>query len=254
MIGIQKSKIKNQNFKPKLLNFLIVLLTFTFYLLPSVYAVDSTPSSSTKEKLQELQKQIASKAAKLKQEVNNKLKDKAYVGAVKTKSATSLTLASSKGPKIVSTNQDTIFESQVKLRKKFSQSTILEEDYLAALGDIDETGVLLARKIVLLPTPSSKLKTPLWGQVMVISNNLISLKTKDKKNISVSLPKLAEVKLNEYLISVGILNEKEIFEAEFVHIIPQSGSVNIKKLATPSATAKPNPSATSSAKPKSSTR
>ena len=90
-----------------------ILLTVTCPLYPT-YAAESSPSADIKSKLEELKKEIASKAAILKQEVNKKLKDKAYVGKVKHKSDSSLTLAASSGPKIVSINQDPLFESKIK--------------------------------------------------------------------------------------------------------------------------------------------
>src|SRR3989338_2847231 len=101
---------------------LITIITFLIFLLLhpspltlySVYAADSTPSADIKIKLEELKKEIASKAAKLKQEISSKLKDKAYIGNVKSKSDTSLTIATSTGPKIISVNQDTIFDSKIK--------------------------------------------------------------------------------------------------------------------------------------------
>ena len=96
------------------LQFTIFVLCLTFYILhstfyiPAAFAAESTPSSdplrqsdseaSIKSKLEELKKEIASKAAKLKQEVNQRLQNKAYVGAVKAVSETSITIASQSGP------------------------------------------------------------------------------------------------------------------------------------------------------------
>ncbi|MBI4039002.1 hypothetical protein HY384_03525 [Candidatus Daviesbacteria bacterium] len=242
------SKIKN-------FTFYIVILIFTFYILHlpiSAYALDSTPSADIKIKLEELKREIASKAAKLKKEVNRKLKDKAYVGKVKTKSAQSATLAVGSGPKIISINQDTTFESKVGKNSKFSQKSIAEEDYLAALGDIDETGVMTAKKIILLPTNQPELKTYLWGQIISISDQLVTLKSRESKNIAVSLPTTSNVKLNDFVILSGNLGKNDIFKAEFASATAQKGFIKPKKIATPSASSKPSPttkSSTSSAKP-----
>lgn len=261
----QNLKIKNQNYILKFKNFrfLFVILIFTFYILilptsSSAQTSSSTPSADIKMKLEELKKEIASKAAQLKQEVNKKLKDKAYVGKVKTKSAQSLTLAASSGPKIVSINQDTIFESKIKSRAKFSQKNILDEDFIAALGDIDETGVLIAKKVILLPTIDYQLSTHLWGQVIAISDKLITIKNRDNKNVAVSLSSNQAVRLNEFVILTGVKTKNEIFDAEFVYIIPQGGFIKPKKVVHPAPTgAGATPSAkvtTPSAKPKSTTR
>ncbi len=227
---------------------LLLLTIISYQLTITVYAVDSSPSADIKSKLEELKKEIASKAAKLKQEVNKKLKDKAYVGKVKQKSDASLTLAALSGPKIISLNQDTLFESKLKSRTKFSQKNIQLEDYIVALGDIDETAVLTAKKIILLPTPDSQLKTYLWGQVIAISDKLITIKNRDNRNVAVSLPSNQTVNLNEFVILTGInpqtggASGTRIFDAEFVYIIPQGGFIKPKKtlpvgrqVATPSA-------------------
>lgn len=206
--------------------FILLFLLPTACCLPPVRAADSTPSADVKSKLEELKKEIASKANALKQEVNKKLTNKAYVGIIKTKSTNSITLASSVGPKIVSINQDSEFTRKLKGKVKITLEGLKEEDTIAALGDIDEIGVLTAKRIVLLPTINSKkhispseVKTHLWGQIVTLSDKLITLKLKDSKTISVSLPKGEEVKLNNFLIILGIVNENRVFEADFVYII-----------------------------------
>src|SRR3989344_1368803 len=168
-----------------------------------VHAVDSTPSADIRSKLEELKKDIASRAAKLKQEVTSKLKDKAYVGKIKSKSDTSATLATKNGPKIVNINQDTEFESNIK-NKKYSPKLVSEEDYIVTLGDVDETGVLTAKRIILLPSPGSLEKTFLWGQVISSSDKLVTIKNKNSKNIAASMPGFS-VKNLDFVIATGYL-------------------------------------------------
>ncbi len=198
---------------------LFLLLFLQLYPMPytlyPTFAADSTPSANIRTKLKELQTEIASKAAKLKQEMNRKLQNKVYIGKVKQKSVTSLTLATRSGAKLVSLNQDTVIP-----KKKFT-----EEDYLAALGDVDETGVLIAKKIILLPTPNSELKTYLWGQIISKSNErssssskLATLKTSDLKSIALSLPTNSEAKINDFVIVTGTKGKNDIFNAEFVYV------------------------------------
>ena len=217
-----------------MINKLLVIssLFVAFFLLPTtnselitVRAADSTPSADIKLKLEQFRAEIASKAAKLKLEVNRKLQNRAYIGEVKQKSKNSLTIATLSGPKIVSIKQDTILP----------EKTTVEEDYTASLGDIDETGVLTAKKIILLPTPNSELKTYLWGQIISISDTLVTLKDKNLKSVAVSLPDFAKVKNNDFVILTGNMGKNDIFKAEFVYIIPQGGFLKSKKIATPSA-------------------
>lgn len=204
---------------------LILVLLFTLY-TSTALAVDSTPSADIKAKLEDLKKEIASKAAVFKQQINQKLKDKAYIGKIKTKSPTALTLATKNGPKIVNVNQDSILP-----KKKLA-----EEDYLAALGDVDEVGVLTAKKIILLPMSNDQNpKTYLWGQVVAISDKLVTIKDRNLKSIAVSIPNSAKVNTGDFIILTGTVGKNDIFKADFVHVILQGGILKPKKIATPSA-------------------
>ncbi len=221
---------------------IIILIIMNFILAFPVFAAEGSPSADIKSKLEELKKEIASKAAVLKQDVDKKLTNKAYIGKIKTKSSTAITLASKNGPRIVNINQDSEFISQIK-GKKYSQKLISEEDYIASLGDIDENQVLTAKRLILLPQPQEKNKIYLWGQIVAISDKLVTLKKGDLKNVSVLLPDQKAVKLNDFVILTGIMGKNEIFEADFVYVIPQGGFIKSKKtlpagrqVATPSAT------------------
>lgn len=236
----------------------IIIIMIITIILPSAHAADSTPSADIQVKLEDFKKEIASKAAALKQQVDKKLKDKAYVGKLKTKSEAALTLATKSGPRIVNINQDSEFESKVKLKQKFSLKTVAEEDYLVALGDVDETEVLTAKKVILLPQSKDQQKTYLWGQILSISDKLVTLKGRDQKNVAVSISRPSDIKLNDFVIMTGTTSKNDIFEAEFIHVIPQGVIIKPKKTASPSAQiASPSAklkSATASAKPKSITR
>lgn len=196
----------------------IIFIIIIMFIVSPIQASESSPSADIKSKLEELKKEIASKAAKLKQEVNKKLKDKAYIGKIKHKSQDSLTLATKNGPKIVTINQDTAFGSEIK-GKKYSLKLLAEEDYLAALGDVDENEVLIARKIILLPTPNSAPKTYLWGQIVAISDKLVTLKDRKLKNVAVSLANPSAVKVSDFVILTGNFGKNDIFKAEFVYVI-----------------------------------
>ncbi len=212
----------------------ILYLNLNSYLIIPVYAVDSTPSADIRTKLEDLKKEIASKAAALKQQINKKLKDKAYVGKIKTKSQTALTIATKNGPKIVNVNQDSEFDSQLKDKKIPTLKSLREEDYLAALGDVDETGVLTAKKVILLPNPAAEVKIYLWGQVIAISDKLLTVKDRNLKTTAVSYSDYSKVNTGDFVILTGSFGKNNIFDAQFVYIIPQGGVLKPKKIATPS--------------------
>lgn len=223
--------------------FFCLLLT-TYYLSP-VRANESTPSSETsiKSKLEALKAEIASKAAKYKQEVSQKLQNKAYVGTVKTISEQTLMLDSPAGLKTVNINQDTIYESS--LSKKYSFRNIEKNDLIAALGDIDDTNVLTAKKIVDLPTQTKTSKTIIWGQVLELSSKII-IKTKDNKKLTIVVDSnttyqksdkeitFENIRLNDIIIIVGIVDKSENLSAKFIYVTPQGVVIKPKAIATSS--------------------
>lgn len=235
--------------------FFIQLYAIPYTLHPTL-AQESSPSAEIKSKLEQLKAEIASKAAKLKQEINKTLQNKAYVGSIKSLSENSITLASVTGPKIVNINQDTVYDSEVA-KTKYSLKNAEEEDYISALGDIDDTGVLTARKIILMPKKTDK-KVITWGQITTLGNNLM-IKTKDSKNVKILLKDattfqkgtneidIDKVKINDFVVVVSDQNAQEVLTANFVYIVPQGMTIKPKNIATPSAQ-EATKSATSSAK------
>lgn len=202
----------------KLFSIIIISFVIVIIFIPGLTeAAESTPSPEIQKKLDDLKTAIASKAAKLKNEVSQKLTNKAYVGTVENKTENSLTVVTKAGAKIISFNQDTVFESKIKSKKKFPKN-MTTGDYLAALGDIDDTGVLSAKKIILLPPTNLQPKTYLWGEIVSTSNSLVSLKDKNLKIHGVSLKKNFDLKLGDIVILTGNFNKNEVFEAGFVFV------------------------------------
>ena len=228
---------------------IIIFIIFINFIVQPAYAAESSPSADIASKLKEFQKKAASKAAQLKDLISKKLQNKAFIGSIQSQSGNSLTIAAESGPKIVSLNEDTLFESNVKSKQKFSRKNLTSGDYIAALGDADETGVLTAKKIILLPPTNQQPKTYLWGQVISMSDQLVTLRDKDFKNIAASLPESSKFKLNDFVILTGSFNKNNIFDAGFVFVKPQGATLKPKKVATPSAQV-----TTPSAKPKATSR
>lgn len=199
-----------------LIFFLISTVTCTLY---PTYAVESTPSASIQQKLEELKTSIASKAAKLKQEISKKLDNRFFTGTLISKTPTSLTLQT----KNIIINQDTVYEELGKNlpagrqeRSKFSYKTLAKDNQIAALGEIDDQGFLHAKKIILLKTENLKLKTILWGKIISEEDNLIIIETKDKKRVPVSIAKItAKYKIGDTVIITGYKDKDDILEASF---------------------------------------
>lgn len=239
----------------------LILFVLPIYYIPytiySAIAAESTPSSNLsgdlKAKLDEFLKQSASKAAQLKQEVNRKLLDKAYAGTLKSKDENSLQIIASDSAKTVTINQDTVFDSNAKKKQKFSLKTLSEGDYIAALGDVDDNGVLTARKVVLL-SPFESTKTFLWGQIVSISDKLITIQSRQLKNTAVSfsqanikkgdkLISLNDLNIRDFVIVTGNTGKNNIFQAQFIYVIPQGGFIKPKKIVYPERSRGATPSA-----------
>ena len=216
----------------------------------TIYASDATPSADIKSKLEEFKKEIASKAAKLKQQVNQKLQNKVYVGMVQEKSETSITISDKQGRKTIKINQDTVYDTDLKPKLKYSYKLVEKDDYIAALGEVDDLGNLVAKKVVLLPTETITPKTILWGQIISLTENTATIRNNDLKNTTASFAKLdTNAKISDFVIATGFLNKNQVLQTSFVYVIPQGGFIKSKKIATPSATIS-TPSSTPSTKKK----
>lgn len=242
----------------------ILILGLITYILFTPLSVDaatptSSPSAEVKSKLKALQEDIASRAARIKAEISQKLQNKAYLGLVKSKSDNSLTLATKSGSKIVSVNQDTEYISTIKStsKAKFSLKTIIDDDYLVALGDIDETAVLTAKRIIKITPPEDQKIKRIWGEITSLGSNQLTLKLKNDSIETVTFnsatefslgeinASLNDVKVTKPVVVIGEESDSKTLKARFIYIFPSDPNVT-PKVASPSA----SPTASPSAKPK----
>lgn len=114
----------------------------------SIEASDSGILTAVDQKLQELKKDIASKAAQLKSDVNKKIVNKALVGEATVITTDTLTIHTKNGSKTIRMNEYTLFENKSKSGSKtrFTKDSLKTDDTLVCLGDIDERGILIAKK------------------------------------------------------------------------------------------------------------
>lgn len=174
----------------------IILLLVTAHLFTSgISAAEpttvSSPSASLQTKLKVLQEEIASKAAKLKQEISRKLQNRVFVGYLKSKSNSSFLLAAKSGSRLVNINNYTEYSNQIKSKTKkvgkMTFSNIAPEDYLVALGDIDDNEVLTAKKVIKIAPDKTLAKQIIFGKVTSFDHQILTLKDKDGQKITFSL-------------------------------------------------------------------
>lgn len=196
----------------KNITIIIVIIIINIILAPT-YAAESTPSASIQQKLEELKTSITSKAAKLKGEISKKLGNRFITGALISKTPTLLTLQT----KNIIINQDTVYEELGNKKSKFSYKTLTKDNQIAALGEIDDQGLLHAKKIVLLPkTAVGSRKTVIYGQITSDDEKILSLKTKDKKIVAVYKNKInIPYKIGDTIIITGYMDKDDILEASF---------------------------------------
>lgn len=158
-----------------------------FFRLNSLYPVyaqtDSTNSSNIQRKIEELKKEIASKAAKLKTEINKKLQNKAISGAVDSVDLENnkISLNTTSGITNIETFDFTSFTNQKTSKKTLTIKELKKDDYLVALGDLNDKGILTAKKVIVTEKVDNSGLTILWGQVQSIQGNSIVIKTATEK-------------------------------------------------------------------------
>lgn len=242
-----KFKVKNLNLKIfSFFTFYFSLFTFVF----PIQAAQSTPSAKTAspsstliQKLDALKKEIASKATQIKKEVHKKIENKAFVGTTMQIEKDSITLQTHQGVKTVLTNEYT-------KKSQFTLNDLSLNDFVAALGDVDDKGVLTAKKIIKFKKPQIDKSLLVWGQIQSANLGVINLKNKDKQIIKVLTSQetifslggaeasFADAKLNKFIVAKGVL-KNNLVTADFIYILSKGGSIKPeKKIATPSATTK----------------
>lgn len=228
------------------------------------FAAESSPSSSIREKLEALKREVASKAALLKKEVTKKLNNKAYFGVVNIKDGEKLTIKKGDLSKSIQTNEYTIFESK---SKKTGLKDIVKDDFIVALGDVDDSNVLTAKKIVKLTKNPIVKRETIWGQVKKITDSNILVKDSKGKELKIAFStkqsfstsktefKLGDqeassldLKENRVIIAVGEMRDNLV--ADFIYLIPVNGILKQEKAKVASPSAKASPSASASARPK----
>ncbi len=207
------------------------LLPTTHNILQTVHALDSTQSATQsadfKAKLKALQDEIASKAVQLKNEISKKLQNKAYVGFVKSVSLASLNIEVKNATKTATINEFTQFTSKGKIIK-----SVTIGDWVAALGDVDETGNLTAKKIVKMAPPKEIEEKIIYGIVLSSGDNRITIRDKAKQNYTLAINNdtifktdknqdtaFEDIIINKPIIVAGTLLKDKIIQARFIYII-----------------------------------
>ena len=212
---------------------LLITLTirYTLYPIPS-YAQEATDSGLL-QKLNELKNEIASKAAQIKNEVNKKVQNKAFLGTITNISDSEITLQTLNSIKTI--KHDEFTEVIGAKNKEIKIDTLEVDDKIAALGDVDDKNNLVAQRLVFLENFASNSAQLVWGQIQKSSGSTITLKTKSNQTENISTNSqtqfflgneettIIDAKAEKHLVARGTRLKDGSLRAKFIYFIPSSG-------------------------------
>jgi len=168
---------------------IIAFIVLTFSIAQSAYAQDASSSakpvlatdSAKQTKIDNLKKEIASKAADLKAEVDKKIGNKVFTGKVSNISNNTLSLDAELGSRSIEVNEYTLYQDQSsqKTKKAFTLDTIKSGDTLIALGEVDEKQKMTAKKIIRINTIKLRSFEYVFGKISKVEPQKITLKNKN---------------------------------------------------------------------------
>ncbi len=222
----------------------------------------ASPSASITEKLNALKAEIASKAALIKQEVNRRIDNKAWLGTIKSIDEDSIIITTIDQERTIRINEYTTYK--VKTKGESSIKDLKVGDYVAALGDVDDNNQLNAKRIDKLAANKEYKKKLVWGTVKSVLNDTVTVATMSGQLTTINTANytdyqlndteatLSDIQANRQIISVVTPSTNEKLMANHILIIAPYGNIKTAvKTASPSATAtssaKPSGTATSSA-------
>lgn len=228
------------------LSFFFLFTLHSSLFTPYSFAQTASPSGSLIQKLDELKKEIASKAAEIKNNINKKVQDKAIIGMILKIEDNKLTVQALSSVKTINFDE---FTEVIGLNdKKIKISTLETGDKVASLGDFDDKNNLAAKKIVYLENYATSSGELVWGQIQKTQGQTINIKNKSGETEAIitgsqtvfqlgnSESSIADAKVEKFMIARGTRLKDGSLRARFVYFIPQVGFVKPeKKIATASA-------------------
>jgi hypothetical protein len=249
------SKTALKNFRQ--LSFILVLiLLLHLVFIDNSFAATATPSAKESpspsasasgsllaQKINELKEKAASKAADFISQVTKKLQNKAYFGVISSIDGSSIKVVFENKDFTISTNEYTGYSSKIKSSKKITGiKDFAKGDFISALGDTDDKGVLNAKKIIKstpIGTESSQL---VWGVVQKVSGPTITVKMSNNTDqIVTSAVKgliflgqeeasLNDIKVGRTIIARGKISANSGHFSNYIYIIPPSAGAKPEKV------------------------
>lgn len=247
-------------------SFLVVVFLLSFFILnselltPAQAQEPATQSSTLLQKIDSIKTEIASKAAALKNEVSQKISNKAVLGQIQLidstdKTSGKITIQAKKTDSlVVLINEYTIIQgpgSKANTKKILTLKDLSPSDVLIALGDIDDRNNLNAKKIVKLERYEPNSQVTVWGTVESVDGGKVVVKKKDGSLVNLQTSKntlyklgsddadLTEVSINRTLIAVGLEKPDKQIETRFIYLFGHMDPEKKGKIVLPSPSSKP---------------
>lgn len=221
----------------------------------------SSASSSLLQKINEIKEKAASKAADFISEVAKKMQNKAYFGKIYSISGDNIKIELANNSFDISVNEYTKYASSLKNAKKITGTKDLKDgDFISVLGDVDDKGVLNAKKLIKSNPIASGSASLVWGVVQKITGGTIIVKSSDsseqtvtsygKSNVFLGQQEgtLADIKPGRIIIARGKQTNSAGLTSTYIYIVPPSADAKPEKtpissgpatfLASPSASPK----------------
>ncbi len=214
----------------------IVILALFFH-VPTVSAQESSPSADLKQKIQDLLNEASKQAKLIQQDVNHKLQNRLVAGLVQSSSDTQIILTTDTKNQLVITSNFTDYNYGGL------QTSINKDNFVVALGDLDDKGNLVAKKIVKRTPPNLPPAQYLWGKVLSASSSgmMVALKDNSQKALSINSDTnfKSSPKENQIIITVAVPGKTGTLLARTIYLIREAPSPT-PKVSTQSATQSDN--------------
>lgn len=202
----------------------------------------ATSSASLAQKINEIKEKAASKAADFLSQVTKKLQNKAYFGVVESIDGTKVTLVFQNKDYEANTDEYTTFASSLKSTKKVTAlKDFAKGDFVSALGDADDKGVLKAKKLIKSSPIASDSATLVWGVVQKVSGGAITVKLADSTDQIITSSgrnpiflgsqegSLADIKMGRTIIARGKQTANAGLTSTYIYIIPPTADAKPEK-------------------------
>ncbi len=145
----------------------VLILLFTFYILHSVPAFAQTASDSADQLRNSVKQKVSEELAQIKQDISKK----AFVGSISSKTEATVNLVNYAGQ-----NRSALVTTDTAIKLKDNSdgtpADLKTGDYILVMGDVDGSGNMTAKRLLVIASPPAEKRQAVWGMVTSIGNTI----------------------------------------------------------------------------------